>query len=156
MALSLTIAPTSLLLTLESGIDIRIWDGVTDSGIPVKAMVHAVAAASLQDDPRLALELLPYMGRMPPMPDPQEAPGGPAAETLADAWRTLTGDLLHTHPPLISRAFRRVFYAGAAQVLANMMAAAARDGQAGLVAAVTAMMDEINRAQAALTPDGAT
>lgn len=55
--MNITIHPTSKIVILESsvgGVQARIWEGDTDTGIPVHVFITRLAPAIPKDDPRQA------------------------------------------------------------------------------------------------------
>lgn len=60
--MTLTITATETVTTLN-GVPARLWEGVTEDGIPCKVFVHRVAVSDLHDsaafDRRLKAELPP-------------------------------------------------------------------------------------------------
>ena len=61
--MQLTIVPTPLLTTLD-GIPVRVWQGVTEDGVPCKVFVHRVRPDAT--DPVACAAFERYLKEMPP------------------------------------------------------------------------------------------
>jgi hypothetical protein len=72
--MKITIESTDALTTIDR-VPVRVWEGVTEDGIPCKVFVHRIAVADEQDASAFDRELREQLPPGPPATDPGRPKG---------------------------------------------------------------------------------